>query len=770
MPTAFDALQHFFTAFEIFGISFGQKKQKIKSSWVTLIIVLMITGFMILMTFLSYVYTVASILVFSANGNYYLAFYLGVIRIGTIILTYVILLLIDNCHCCRLRSSPNQLRRSTKSENSMLEIIIACIMAIGKFFYRTVEATYVAFGIEMMVNSFKLLIAHFENNRGDFLTRYNSFQYMLSWSNFFFMITWRIWINKTSNNHLISSMRQTHFDENTAKLAYKKITNLLIKLFSTVPAICLYHQIFVSEEPFQLLNFSQYFNSFASLNIIIFKCFPNLIACCFLISICDVVSVRLEKIENEIKDAKSPYRAMRKIKSSIKEFENLEKMCKSVNYVFSIVVFFSFFVNIMPSARVVGEIFTVKEIYKLTNFRSMYDYFESFIMILCNIACLKSFLKANSKKRLIMSAIRDQAIMKCPINLTHMASVYQTFDWAFKAMELVGITKGHPLKSQEPKFWKLRRLLAFLGHLCMADSAIKVGCMVGAICRSLGTDEKAISLRKEMIPFLPFFCYSTGYLILYFWKIWINQTDQISQLISSMKRFKVEENCTNTINEKMKKTVKIFLMIRLFVTIVVILAVIVVIIYDVYLTAQTDNRPLKILFEIFCYVNAVVLFFSFTIISSLELLMPFVCYSIQNIISDFVSSELDKIINTLRVTNSPYRARKIILKSIERYEKLEMLSKATNDVFNIPLFLSYFTYSVMVAPLLYYMFNMNIGNVIQLLCTTAYETTVLYFLFVKVMISAAQVNRKKNTFIWAMSAHMSKMRQIPPEMFNVSYN
>ncbi|GAB6032967.1 hypothetical protein CHUAL_012160 [Chamberlinius hualienensis] len=210
----------------------------------------------------------------------------------------------------------------------------------------------------------------------------------------------------------MSVMKQLNVDENIAKTINRKVAKLLI-ITSCAIIVAIYgSDSIIDDQNWQLLQTIDVMVKITALVAYkLMKCILSFVCRCFIISICDLITAELEKMEKEIKEAKSPYKAMKLIKSSIIKYQKLQNLSKSMNVLFSVLLLTGFITSIMPVAFIIATVLCPNH-YRWNPHFFTVDY----LLFVLSLTALYSASQVNSKKRNLISAFRDRVVAQNPLD------------------------------------------------------------------------------------------------------------------------------------------------------------------------------------------------------------------------------------------------------------------------------------------------------------------------------------------------------------------
>ncbi|GAB6032968.1 hypothetical protein CHUAL_012161 [Chamberlinius hualienensis] len=226
-------------------------------------------------------------------------------------------------------------------------------------------------------------------------------------------------------------MKQLNVDENIAKSVNRKVAKLVIITTVVIITTIYANDSMFDDQNSQLLqNLEAMYTTIAMVAYQLMKNILSLICRCFIISICDLISAELDKMEKKIKEANSPYEAMKLIKSSIIKYEQLQELSKSTNVLFSGLLFTGFITSIMPVAYIIAYVLSSNH----NRWKPLYLSVDYFLFAL-SLTALYSASQVNSKvnfniqwekkfnndfincqKRNLTSAIRNHVVNHNPLD------------------------------------------------------------------------------------------------------------------------------------------------------------------------------------------------------------------------------------------------------------------------------------------------------------------------------------------------------------------
>ncbi|GAB6023712.1 hypothetical protein CHUAL_014219 [Chamberlinius hualienensis] len=329
-----------------------------------------------------------------------------------------------------------------------------------------------------------------------------------------------------------------------------------------------------------------------------------------------------------------------------------------------------------------------------------------------------------------------------------MQSAFQIFCGYLIVFKLFGISFGELPNS------KLLLFFLFLSRafIFIIEVLVSVVCIFHTTLTLLNKYNTVISKNDEyelvVFPSLAFF-------LIIVWKWWVIYTKQ-NGLISIMKAVKTYDNKTKRFNLKITAFFATFILLKFTVMSLV---------YSSFYSDLAKNEV-----EITTIMEQIGQMFLGYVYNPYKYLLLIICNCFHISMCNFISNELDVIGKEIAAVKSPYRSLRIVEKSIEKYEKLEELSKAVNDIFSFSPFISSLSnvmaITMIVLVIVDHSENHTIGetldclNMASIICFTT-STFAIY--------AASRVNIKKETLLSAIKVQVASALSTPLHLIDRQY-
>ncbi|GAB6023628.1 hypothetical protein CHUAL_008395 [Chamberlinius hualienensis] len=262
--------------------------------------------------------------------------------------------------------------------------------------------------------------------------------------NYFSTLIWTIWINKNNSGvikSLVSTLRKVQVNDVVAKSANYKVKQIFKFLFVTkcigiayinliiISRIYNRPEIRLDEET--LIDFGILFGLFYYMYVFLpLKFLLSIPSCCFFNSTCDLASAKFDEIRNELKAVKSPYRARKLIKKSIKTYVDLETICKTTNEMFSIILF----ISCVTTQALWSDIVMILERDRSESLLAIAvligaHHFEGYATFILTVSTLISALKTNLKRKWLTLAMSAHLAQQTTIPMELMTDHIKHLDW-----------------------------------------------------------------------------------------------------------------------------------------------------------------------------------------------------------------------------------------------------------------------------------------------------------------------------------------------------